>query len=373
MNELNLNATVVKEVRYDATLANTGVLNFTVENCHVNAYIQKIVFYLDSADASFAAQTQITINDRGHSYPGPINGFIPITYAAIGTSVNNVSGGTNTQTVLNQLSTRIVEAYVNSATQDSEGIGNIYVKLTRTIAGVATPYTAGFTMAVIYQPQTTLNSKINTRNQVSNEMPMRVLSQAGLQTYIHPTTAMIDQTHNVSLSVNPRNNADITTFGFSINSSNPFFYFGTPYPTKRWFLGFSSDNTPNIGLVTFRYFDGSNFVGFAATNVFSGALGPGTYQFANDGVIIFSPSNPSSWKPTVMSKDPNTVYNSNILGLGTLASNNLVNNPSMYWIQCQVGFATTTADKNNRFVVSAVVPLIDPDLSLKERRRLIPS
>ena len=46
MNELNLNALVVKEVRYDAALANTNVLNFTVENCSVNSYIQKIVFSL---------------------------------------------------------------------------------------------------------------------------------------------------------------------------------------------------------------------------------------------------------------------------------------------------------------------------------------
>ena len=373
MNQLNLNAMVVKEVRYDATLANTNVLNFTVENCAVNAYIEKIVFYLDSADAGFASQTQITIQDRGHTFPGSINGFIPITYAAIGTSVNVVSGGTNTQAVLNQLSTRVVEAYVNQSVQDSEGIGNIYVKLTRLAGATPAPYTVGFTMAVFYQPQITHNSKLNTRNQVSNEMPMRVLSQAGLQTYLHPSSAMIDQTHNISLSVNPRNNVDITTFGFSINSSNPFFYFGTPYPTKRWFLGFSSDNTPNIGLVTFRYFDGSNFVGFGDTNWFSGALGPGTYQFANDGVIIFTPPNPYNWQATVMANDPYTVYNRNILGLGTLASNNLVNNPGMYWIQCQVGFATTTADKNNSLVISTVVPLIATDLPLTYRRRLIPS
>jgi hypothetical protein len=266
-----------------------------------------------------------------------------------------------------------VEGHGGTMWPDSEGIGNIYVKLTRTAAGTAVPYTTGFTMAVIYQPQVTQNSKLNTRNQVSNEMPMRVLSQAGLQTYLHPASNMVDQTHNISLSVNPRNNVDITTFGFSINSSNPFFYFGTPYPTKRWFLGFSSDNTPNIGLVTFRYFDGSNFVGFGDTNVYSGALGPGTYQFANDGVIVFNPPNPLNWKPVVMSKDPYTVYNNNILGLGTLASNNLLNNPGMYWIQCQVGFATTTADKNNNFVVSTVVPLIATDLPLTVRRRLIPS
>jgi len=369
MNQLNLNAMVVKEVRYDATLANTNVLNFTVENCAVNAYIEKIVFYLDSADAGFAAQTQVSINDRGHTFSGSINGFIPITYAAIGTSVTNVFGGTNTQAVLNQLSTRVVEAYVNQSTQDSEGIGNIYVKLTRS----AGAYSVGFTMAVFYQPQITHNSKLNTRNQVSNEMPMRVLSQAGLQTYLHPSSAMIDQTHNISLSVNPRNNVETTTFGFTVNHTNPFFYFGTPYPTKRWFLGFSSDNTPNIGLVTFRYFDGTNFVGFGDTNVYSGALGPGTYQFANDGVIIFTPPNPLNWKATVMQNDPYTKYNNVITGLGTLASNNFINNPGMYWIQCQVGFATTTADKNNQIVISTVVPLIATDLPLTYRRRLIPS
>jgi len=369
MNELNLNAMVVKEVRYDAALANTNVLNFTVENCSVNSYIQKIVFYLDSADPAFAAQTQVIINDRGHTFSGAINGFIPATYAVIGTSLNNISGGTNTQSILNQLTTRVVEAYVNAPTQDSEGIGNIYIKLNRSTGA----YNVGFTMVVFYQPQITHNSKLNTRNQVSNEMPMRVISQNGLQTYIHPSSLMIDQTHNISLSVNPRNNPDTTTFGFSINSSNPFFYFGTPYQTKRWFLGFSSDNTPNIGLVTFRYFNGTDFVGFGDTNVYSGALGPGTYQFANDGVIVFTPPSSTAWKPVVMPKDPYTVYNNNILALGPNASNNLVNNPGMYWIQCQVGFATTSADKNTQLVISTVVPLIATDLPLTVRRRLIPS
>lgn len=368
MNQLNLNATVVKEVRYDV-LTSTNVLNFTVENCSVNAHIEKIVFYLNSADPTFAAQTLLTIQDRGHTYPGSINGFIPMTYAAIGTSVTVTSGGTNTQALLVQSSSQIVEAYVNQATQDSEGIGNIYVKLTRSTG----TYNVGFTMAVFYKPQITHNSKLNTRNQISNDVPFRVVSQVGLKSYADGASYMIDQTNNIAKSVNPRNNVENTTFGFIVNAQNPFFYFGTPYPTKRWFLGFSSDNTPNVGVVTFSYFNGTNFVGFLSTNVYSGALGPGT-NFANDGVVIFNPDPSISWNSLVMPNDPYTVYNRNILGLGTLASNNLVNNPNMKWIQCQVGFATTTqSGVNTSLVIATVVPLIDPDLPLTFRRRLIPS
>ena len=370
MNELNLNATIVKEVRYDHQgLGHTNVLNFTVQNCAVNAYIEKIVFYLDSAAPNFALQTQLTILDRGHTYPGSINGFIPTTYASIGTTATVVFGGTNTQSVLVQASSQIVEAYVNQATQDSEGIGNIYVKLTRS-TGV---YNVGFTMAVFYKPLITHNSKLNTRNQISNDAPFRVVSQVGLNSYADGTSYMIDQTNNIAKSVNPRNNVENVSFGFIVNALNPYFYFGTPYPTRRWFLGFSSDCTPNVGVVTFSYFNGSNFVGFLSTNVYNGALGPGT-NFANDGVVIFNPDPTISWNAVVMPFDPYTVYNRNILGLGTLASNNLVNNPGMHWIRCQVGFATSQqAGVNTALVVSTVVPLIDPDLPLTYRRRLIPS
>jgi hypothetical protein len=194
-----------------------------------------------------------------------------------------------------------------------------------------------------------------------------VLSQVGTGTYL--ISAMADQTNSVARNVNPRSNSDTVTFGFAVTSGSPIFYFGTPFKTERWFLGFSSDNTPNIGVVTFSYFNGSAFTSFTAGNVSNGAAGPGTYKFANDGVVIFNP--PSDWNPVQMSKDPLTVYNSTIIGLGTLATNNIVNNPAMYWIQCQVGFATNSVAANQTLNVSTVVPLIDPDLPLTYRRKLI--
>jgi hypothetical protein len=365
MNQMNLNTMVVKEVRYDASLANASVLNFTVENCNINAFIQKIVIYLNAPDPTFAATTQLTLQDRGHTYPGSINGFIPITYASIGTSSLVSSGGTNIYGVMVQVSSTVVEAYVNQSTQDTEGIGNIYVKLTRT----GSSYSVGFTMAVFYRPESTFNSKLNTRNQASNDAPMRVLSQAGVTSFAHPASVMTEQTWNIAKNVNPRNNVDTTTFGFGVSSNSPFFYFGTPYKTRRWFVGFSSDNTPNVGIVTFSYYNGTNFTSFST--VYSGALGPGTYQFANDGVIIFAP--PADWKPLVMQNDPLTIYNNNIIRLAQDAPNQVANNPNMYWVQCRVGFSSLIVGVNTNINIATVVPLIDPDLPLTFRRRLIPS
>lgn len=367
MNQLsNLNATIVKELVYDASLQPSATtLNFTVENCHPNAYIEQIIFYLNSADASFGAQTQITLLDRGNGYTSPINGYLPITFSSIGSTVTT-TGGTLTAPVITQAqnSTTVV-AYVNQSVQDSEGLGNIYVKLTRSSGS----YNVGFTMAVVYRPEITYNSKFNTRNQQSNDHPPRILSQVGTGTFGAKASIMTDQTNFVAHNYNPRNNVDITTFGFGISSVNPIFYFGTPYQTKRWFLGFSSDNTPNIGIVTFSYYNGTAFTTFSTTSVANGCLGPGTYKFANDGVIIFTP--PSDWQALQMANDPLTIYNATIIGLGTLATNNTVRNPNIYWIQCQVGFATTASTSNQTLNIATVVPLIDPALPLTYRRKLI--
>ena len=72
-----------------------------------------------------------------------------------------------------------------------------------------------------------------------------------------------------------------------------------------------------------------------------------------------------------MDNDPRTKYNSVIIGLGTLATNSTINNPNMYWIQCQVGFATNDPAVNQTIKISSICPLIDPDLPLTVRRRLI--
>jgi hypothetical protein len=365
MNQLsNLNATLVKMVRYETNTAVSNTLNFTVENCSVNANIQKIVFYLDSADTTFASQTQITISDRGHTFPGQINGFLPTVYASIGTSASYVFGGTNNTSVLIQNSPQVVTAIVNQSTQDSEGIGNIYVKLARTTSN----FTVGFTMAVYYQPSITYNSDFNTRNQISNDAPFRVLSQFGINSYAHGISSMIDRTQNVACSPNRRNNIENLDFGFGVSSSNPFFYFGTPFKTARWFLGFSSDNTPNIGVVTFNYFNGTDFTSFSTSYI--GACGPGTYKFANDGVVMFAP--PADWAPLKMANDPYTKYNQTIIDLGESPRTNMVNNPLMYWVQCQVGF-TAASPANQTITVSSVVPLIASDLPLTYNRRKIPS
>jgi|694.fasta_scaffold00302_39 hypothetical protein len=365
MNQLsNLNATLVKTVRYETNTAISNTLNFTVENCSVVTNIQKIVFYLDTPDQNFASQTQITISDRGHTFPGKINGFIPTVFASIGTNFSAVFGGTNTNSVLIQNSPQVVTAIVNQSTLDSEGIGNIYVKLQRTTGN----YTGGFTMAVFYQPGITYNSNFNTRNQISNDAPFRVLSQFGIGTYANGISTMVDQTQNVAWTPNRRNNIDNLDFGFGVSSSSPFFYFGTPYKTTRWFLGFSSDNTPNIGVVTFNYFNGTNFTSFSTTYV--GANGPGTYKFANDGVIIFSP--PSDWQSLKMDNDPLTKYNQVLIGLGSLATNAIANNPQMYWVQCQIGFSSA-APANQTITVSSVSPLIEPNLPLTFPGRKIPS
>jgi hypothetical protein len=361
MNQLsNINATQIKEVQYSAGLQNgVATINFTVENCSVNAYINQVVIYLANSDPTFYNQVNLSISDRGHNYAGSINGYNPMTFVTIGTSSNaSPTYSTPAQTVTQNGNNVVFDVF--QSFQDSEGLGNIYVQLTRTGGTFGT----SFTMAVIFRPEINYNSKFNTRNQISSDRPFRVLSQAGLGTYGAPTSTMTDQTTQVFRSGIPRNNLDILTNGFSVNNANPYFYFGTPYPTKRWFLGFSSDNTPNIGIITFSYFNGSQFVGFANTQVANGAQGPGTYKFANDGVVIFTP--PASWSPIQMANDPLTLYNNTIIGLGTLGTNNCVANPGMFWIQCQVGFIGV-----GTLTISSLTPLIDPALPLTGRRRLI--
>lgn len=361
MNQLsNLNATQIKEVQYNSSLQNgVSTINFTVENCSVNAYINKVIIYLAGSDPTFYNQVVLSLNDRGHNYAGSINGYNPMTFVTIGTSSNATpTYSTPSQTVTQNGNTIVFNVF--QSVQDSEGLGNIYVQLTR-IGGT---FGTSFVMAVSFRPEIVYNSKFNTRNQISSDRPFRVLSQTGVGTYASPASLMADQTVTVFKSGIPRNNLDVLTNGFIANSSNPYFYFGTPYQTKRWFLGFSSDNAPNIGIITFSYFNGTQFVGFANTQVANGALGPGTYNFANDGVVIFTPS--TNWQSLQMVNDPLTIYNNKIIGLGTLATNNIVANPGMFWIQCQVGFNGV-----GTLTISSLTPLIDPALPLTCRRRLI--
>ena len=355
-----MNATVVKELFYNAAVTDptATTLNFTVENCHVNAYIEKIVFSFASADASFVNQVTIDILDRGNAYPSLINGMMPVTYASFGVG-QSVQGGTLVTPIISQKSSTVAVAYVNQSVQDSEGLGNIYVKLTRINGGV---FNINFTMAVFYKPETTYNPLLTSRNQISNNKPIRVITQTGTGAYTG--VGFTDQTNYIAHHYNPRNNITQATFGFNLTATDPIFYFGTPFKTKRWFIGFSSDNTPQIGLVTFSYFNGTNFVDFTAGEVFIGASGPSTFRFKNDGVIIFSP--PTTWSPLNISNDPLSLYNTTMAGLGTMATNNVVNNPPMYWIKCRVGLGAGFTAK-----ISTVVPLIDPEEPLTNRRRLI--
>lgn len=359
MNQLsNLNATVVKELNYSAAIdASVTTLNLTVENCHTNAFIEKIVFNFATADATFVNQVTVQILDRGNGYTGSINGVLPTTFASFGAG-QSVQGGTLISPILTQQSSTVAVAYVNQSVQDAEGLGNIYVKLTRANAGV---FNVSFKMTVFYKPEITYNPSFNNRNQISYDKPMRVISQTGTGTYIG--AGYTDQTNFVAQHYNARNNSNVVQFGFNLNTTDPVFYFGTPYKTRRWFLGFSSDNNIQIGLVTFSYFDGNNFVAFASTQVYNGAAGPGTYKFSQDGVVIFVP--PTSWFPVQITDDPLTLYNKRINDLAPISTNNMVYNPPMYWIRCNAGVVSGTLR------LATVVPLIDPEEPLTTRRRKI--
>lgn len=362
MNQLPyVNSKVIKEVFYDSTLQPTATtMLITVENVPVNAFIHQVVFYLATAEAAFGSLLSLSFLDRGNGYPQPINGFDPITFTTISTSnVMSPSSGTFTpQNVVQNGLTVIVN--VNQSVQDSEGLGNFYIQLSK-LAGT---FNKNFTMAVVYSPEVTFNQLLTNRNQSSNDKRPRMLSQSGVGSYLLATSTMVDQTNTLANYYHARNNVDNVDFGFNVFSTSPIFYFGTPYKTTRWFVGFSSDCTQNIGIVTFSYFNGSNYVGLLTTQVFNGAQGPGTYKFAFDGVVIFNP--PANWSPVNMPNDPLTKYNTTLIGLGTLATNNTVSNPALYWIQCQVGFAATATLR-----VSTIVPLIAPDLPITFRRRLI--
>lgn len=360
MNQLsNLNATIVKDVFYDASLQPQATsINFTIENAHTNAFIEQIIITLVSAEASFGSALGVTLLDRGNGYPGQLNGLSPVTFTTISTAASTSFGTITAQNIVQNGNTIIIG--VNQSVQDSEGLGNIYVRLNKTWGA----FNKSFTLTVVYRPEATYNTRLDTRNQLSDCKTMRVLSQVGVASWADPTSTMTEQTNFVARNPNPRNNQDIATFGFNVTSSNPIFYFGTPFRTNRFFIGFSSDCTPSIGLVTFSFYNGSTFVGLAATQVYNGALGPGSYNFAYDGILIVTP--PATWSAVQMTNDPRTIYNRTMIGLGTLATNNTINNSGIFWIQCQVGFATTAT-----LTVATVAPLIDPAQTLTYRRRLI--
>lgn len=362
MNQLsNLNAKVFKQVTYNGSLqTSASTINITVENVHVNAFIEKIVFNLQSADPFFGPFLTVKILDRGNGFTGLVNGFLPVTFATISTS-NTVSypmsGAISGQNIVQNGTTITVD--VNESIQDSEGLGNFYIQLSR-LQGA---FSVGFTMTVFYRPETTYNTKLNTRWQISDS-EARVVSQTGVGTYGSSLSVFTDQTKSVANYPNARDNTSTASFGFTVFSTSPIFYFGTPVKTGRFFLGFSSDCTPNLADITFSYFNGSTFVGLLTTQVNNGCGGPGTYKFAYDGVVYVTP--PADWSALSIANDPYSKFNTTIIGLGTLATNNMVKNQSMFWIQCQVGFASTASVN-----VSTVIPLIDPAQPMTYRRRLI--
>ena len=362
MLQPNINSKKVKEVFYDASLQGFSTsINFTVENADTNAYIEQIILNFASADAT-AGNIICTIKDRGNGFPNSVNGFKPVNFASIGYTTSPVDA----QNVITNSSNTQTTIFVYETVQDSDGVNCIYVNLTKTSGNFNIP----FTMSVIYRPESTYNSKLDTRNQIAGARPFKVLSQVGIASYADPTAIMTNQTQLVARYPNARNNIDTANLGFTVFGTSPYFYFGGADQILRVFLGFNSDCTPNLGVVTFNYFNGINFVGLSNTQVYVGAQGPGTYPFAYDGVITFNP--PSNWAPTTMINDPFTVYNNTQIGLGTLSNNSIIPNPGIYWIQCQVGFATTAPGSNQSLVVSTVAPLIEPNKSLTTRRKLLP-
>jgi hypothetical protein len=121
--------------------------------------------------------------------------------------------------------------------------------------------------------------------------------------------------------------------------------------------------------MSFSYWNGTTWAGFANTQVFNGCLGS-SIGFVNDGVIIFE--NVQAWLSTTIPNDPLTKYNSVLIGLGqTLATNNLVPNPPMFWVRCRMGVTSAADLAGMSYKISTVVPLIDPDQALTVRRELI--
>ncbi len=359
MNQLsNLNAKIFKQFVYNASIQTSATqIKLTINNANVNAMIDKVVFNLGAADTTFGNQLTLAINDRGHSYTGLINGFNPTNFVTISSSSTVSAGLVGMQNIVQN--GQIVSVDVNTSVQDSEGVGNIYMTLTRSIGSFST----SFTGTVIYKPEITYNSKLNTRNQ-SSKFQLRALTQTGVGTFGLPSNVFVDQTNTIANYTQSRNNNENVTYGFNITSTNPVFYFGTPGKVNRYHIGFSSDCTPNIGIVTFSYYNGSSFVGLASTQIFNGASGPGTYNFAYDGIIIFNI--PSDWTALTIPNDPYNLYNTTIVNQGANPSNEMIKNPSAFWIRCQVGFANTLSG-NQTLRISKIVPLIDAEQPLTSR------
>lgn len=358
MNQLsNLNSKLEKEVYYNASLNPTATtLNLIVENASRNAFIEQITFDLEASDLSFGARTALSILDRGNGYTYKINNYLPVVFATIATTnviTYPVSGlGTNLAQYIAQNDGKVVYQ-VNQSVQDAEGLGNIYIQLTK-LSGT---FSTSFKMTVAYRPEVTYNNLFNTQSQ-TNAGKFRVLSQIGVATL--GVALMTDRTSNVANYARFRDNVDTSSAGFSVTASDPIFYFGSQRKTNRFFLGFSSDNNISLGVATFSYWDGYQFTNAFSSQIFNGATGPGTYVFSHDGVIITDDF--ADFTATVLQRDPNTVYNRTLIGLGTLATNNLVSNPSFYWYKCQLGFTTALipGTATTSFVnVACVVPL-DP-------------
>ena len=381
MNPTDINSpTMYKELYYDATLQPTCTsINFTVLSAHQNSLIQQVIITLASPDVFFGSALGITFNDRGNGYPGNVNGYTPQTFASFSTSATIAlpSNFVSSETIIQH--GNVITINVGQSIQDSEGVGLMYITLFK-IFGV---FNTSFTMAVIYSPASTYNWKLNNRNNLSDCKTWRVLTQQGVASYNDPTAFMVDQKNQFAINPFPRQNGDITTFGFTISGTSPIFYFGSSTKVSRIYLGFSSDMTRNIGYATFAYWNGQAFQTFSTSTayqtlgtsqMFIGCGGPGTYIFAQDGIITINGAAVTNWCSLVMPNDPLTMYNKTIVGLGTLATNNFVNNPQMFWIKCFVGFATTTGALNPNsalLTVAAVVPLADPNLPLTYRRKLI--
>ncbi len=359
MNQLsNLNTKIFKQFVYNASIQTSATqVKLTINNADVNAFVDKIVFNLGAADTTFGNQLTVAMNDRGHSFPSTINGFNPTNFVTISSSSTVSAGLVAMQNIVqNGL---VVSVDVNTSVQDSEGIGNLYLTLSRASGSFST----SFSGTVIYKPEITYNSRLNTRNQTSR-FKLRALTQTGVGTFGLPSNVFVDQTNTLANYNQSRNNNENVNYGFNITSTNPVFYFGAQNKVTRYHIGFSSDCTPNIGIVTFSYYNGSSFVGLGATQVFSGAGGPGAYNFAYDGVIIFNI--PSDWSALTIPNDPYNLYNNVIVNQGANPSNEMIGNPSAFWIRCQVGFASTITG-NQTLKISKIVPLINADQPLTLR------
>lgn len=364
MNQLsNLNATQVRQVQYNASLLpNSTTINFTVYSCSVNCFVQQLIIYLASPQPGLGTNINVSILDRGNGYSGILNGNYPITYTTIGTSdVISPSVQATTSQIINQNGT-VITVNVLQSVADSEGLGNIYIQM-NALNGYT--FNTNFNMDVVFRPEITYNKRLDNINQLSAIKPYRVLSGPGSYNGNNLSVIMTEQTNAVSHAANDRLNTEVATYGFNVGSTSPYFYFGNNSQNRRWYINFSSDNQPNIGIVTFSYFNGAGFVPFLATQVSNGCLGPGTYNFAYGGVVIFTP--PPSWAALQMVNDPIVQFNKVNIGLGTLGViGQTVRGSGMNWIQCQVGFVGLGSIN-----VSTIIPLIDPQYNINTRRTLI--